>query len=380
MSTQVQSINKVRVLITGANGFIGKNLVTRMKEIEGLEVLSFTRENNVSQLPLMLEGVSWIFHLAGVNRPKCQDEFVAGNIEFTAQLCKEIMVSSTTASIVYASSIQAGEDNPYGRSKCKAENELLNLEQESGNKVLIYRLPNVFGKWAQPNYNSVVATFCYNICRGLPIQVNDATSIIRLTYIDDVVDNFLTLLSDDKKNICYDVIVPEHQLTVGQLVHYLKGFQSSRESLLTGPVGVGFLRALYATYVSYLPPELFTYPVKRYGDDRGIFVEMLKTESSGQFSFFTAHPGITRGGHYHHSKTEKFLVIKGKARFRFRHILTNECYELHCSEKKLEVVETIPGWTHDITNNGNEELICMIWANEIFDRDKPDTVICPVRA
>jgi UDP-2-acetamido-2,6-beta-L-arabino-hexul-4-ose reductase len=368
----------MRVLVTGANGFIGKNLLVRLEEIGGIEIITFTRENNVDQLPVMLKDVKWVFHLAGVNRPKSEDEFVTGNIELTTRLCDEIKRSGSTASIVYSSSIRAEDGTPYGRSKFGAENELRSLELENGNTLVIYRLPNVFGKWAQPNYNSVVATFCYNICRDLPVKVHDEFSIIRLTYIDDVIDSFIALLTNANRKIGGEVAVPEHQLSVGQLLNYLKGFHVNRESLKVGPVGVGFLRALYSTYVSYLPTKSFSYPVQTHGDDRGIFVEILKTESSGQFSFFTAHPGISRGGHYHHSKTEKFLVIKGKALFRFRHVLTNEYYEILASEDKLEIVETVPGWTHDLTNDGNDDLVCVIWANEIFNKDKPDTIVCPV--
>lgn len=368
----------MRVLITGANGFIGKNLLMHLQEKCGNEVVSFTREHCVDDLPTILEGVDWIFHLAGTNRPENPQEFITGNSGFTEQLCASIKACCRKIPVVYASSIQAELDNEYGRSKRAAEEALLALQKETENPVYIYRLPNVFGKWARPNYNSVVATFCHNIARDLPIQINDSSAVIRLVYIDDLVENFMELLADKKVTDPYVEVTPEFQITVGELANQLRRFRASRESLLTEPVGIGLVRALYSTYLSYLPPEDFTYSVKMHSDDRGVFVEMLKTPDTGQFSFFTAHPNITRGGHYHHSKTEKFLVIKGKARFRFRHMATGDFYEIYTSGEQSEIVETVPGWTHDVTNVGDNEMICMLWANEIFDRDKPDTFPCQV--
>jgi UDP-2-acetamido-2,6-beta-L-arabino-hexul-4-ose reductase len=373
----------VRVLVTGAGGFIGKNLLLHLQEKGGIGVVCFTREHTINDLPAMLDGVDWVFHLAGVNRPQDSSEFIEGNIGLTEQLCAAIKTCGRQVPVVYASSIQADHDNDYGSSKRAAEDTLLALQQDTGNPVFIYRLPNVFGKWARPNYNSVVATFSHNIARGLPVKINDQSAVIRLVYVDDVVDSFIALLADsDSKSSSgvtpYIDVTPEYRTTVGKLAGQLSCFKTSRDSLTTESVGTGFIRALYSTYVSYLPPQSFTYAVPLHGDERGVFVEMLKTKDSGQFSFFTAHPGVTRGGHYHHSKTEKFLVIKGKACFRFRHMLTGEFYELFVSGGSPEIVETVPGWTHDVTNVGENELICMLWANEVFDRDKPDTFACPV--
>lgn len=373
----------MRVLVTGANGFIGKNLLLHLQEKGGIEVVPFTREHNVDDLPELLKGVDWVFHLAGINRPETPGEFVTGNKELTERLCAAIKACGRQVPVVYTSSIQAELDNDYGRSKRAAEDTLLALQQDTGNPVYIYRLPNVFGKWARPNYNSVVATFCHNIARDLPIQINDPSAVIRLVYVDDVIDSFMVLMAgvesiNTRIESAYVEITPEYRLTVGELAEQLNRFKTTRDNLITEPVGTGLVRALYATYVSYLPPERFTYPVPQHRDARGVFVEMLKTPDAGQFSFFTAPPGITRGGHYHHSKTEKFLVIKGKARFRFRHMVTGEFYELHTSGERSEIVETVPGWTHDVTNVGDDELICMLWANEIFDRNKPDTFTCPV--
>lgn len=367
----------MRILVTGANGFIGKNLLMHFLEKGDIEVVPFTRQHAASDLPEMLEGADWVFHLAGINRPENPDEFVTGNAGLTQQLCDAIRGGGRSIPVVYTSSIQVDRDNDYGNSKFAAERALLFLHEDTANPVFIYRLPNVFGKWARPHYNSAVATFCHNIARDLPVQINDPASLIRLVYVDDVVSSFKKLLERPPTDPFVDVD-PEYQITVGELVEQLNRFKATRNNLVTEPVGTGLIRALYSTYVSYLPPERFTYTVPQHGDERGVFVEMLKTSDSGQFSYFTAHPGVTRGGHYHHSKTEKFMVIKGEASFRFRHMLTGEFYELHTSGTKPEIVETVPGWTHDITNVGQDELVCMLWANEIFDRANPDTFACPI--
>jgi UDP-2-acetamido-2,6-beta-L-arabino-hexul-4-ose reductase len=372
----------MRVLVTGVNGFIGKNLQVHLREMGGpandVEIVPFTRENTESDFPGLLEGVDWVFHLAGINRPEDPSEFVTGNAGLTQALCNAIKESGCKIPVLYTSSTQVDRNNDYGTSKRAAEDALLELHQSTGCPVYIYRLPNVFGKWARPNYNSAVATFCHNIARGLPVQINDPDAVIQLVYIDDVVASFVGLLGGVEQPTPFAGVEPIYQITVGELSAQLQRFKATRDNLITEPVGTGLTRALYSTYVSYLPPESFTYTVPQHGDERGVFVEMMKTTDAGQFSFFTAHPGITRGGHYHHSKTEKFLVIKGEACFRFRHMLTGEFYELHTSGNKSEIVETVPGWTHDITNVGDSELVCMLWANEIFDRERPDTFACPV--
>jgi UDP-2-acetamido-2,6-beta-L-arabino-hexul-4-ose reductase len=244
--------------------------------------------------------------------------------------------------------------------------------------VHIFRLPNVYGKWCKPNYNSAVATFCHNIARGLPIQVNAPAAPVTLVYVDDVIERFVQLM--DGADVAtgpngFATVAPQYTTTVGEVARQIQAFKDSRATLMTERVGTGFVRALYATYVSYLPVEYFAYTVPQYVDPRGVFVEMLKTPDAGQFSYFTANPGMTRGGHYHHSKTEKFLVIKGQARFKFRHMQTGQAHELVTTGDKPEVVETVPGWTHDI---GTIEMIVMLWANEVFDRARPDTFVCPL--
>ncbi|VVN15813.1 UDP-2-acetamido-2,6-beta-L-arabino-hexul-4-ose reductase [Pseudomonas fluorescens] len=363
----------MKVLITGANGFIGRNLVAHLKERKDVEIIKFSHEDDIATLDVYAKEVDFIFHLAGVNRPQNVEEFKTGNTDLTKALCAAIAISGRNVPIVYTSSIQAELDNAYGSSKRSAEEALNALSAEHGVDVYVFRLPNVFGKWARPNYNSAVATFCYNIVHDLPISINDANAKISLVYIDDVVASFVEVM-DGKRSVNTSAVVePNYSISVGELSAVLYAFKESRESMITERVGTGLVRALYSTYLSYVPPHAFTYKLPKHEDNRGVFVEMLKTRDSGQFSYFTAHPGITRGGHYHHSKTEKFLVIKGKACFRFRQIVTGEFYELFTDGATPEVVETVPGWSHDITNVGDEEMVVMLWANEIFDRELPDT-------
>jgi UDP-2-acetamido-2,6-beta-L-arabino-hexul-4-ose reductase len=363
----------MKVLITGANGFVGKNLTIHLQE-KGVEVVRFTHDMVPSDLNDCLEGVAFIFHLAGVNRPKDIAEFAEGNASLTEKLCDSIRSSGRSIPVIYTSSIQAEVDNPYGVSKLAAEGALVMLEKDTGSPVYLYRLPNVFGKWSRPNYNSAVATFCHNIANDIPIQINDSSAQVRLVYIDDVVKDFMHLMETQPNGVVRPEVSPIYSIAVGELARQIKLFKLSRESMVTEAVGTGLTRALYSTYLSFLNPEQFSYAVPIHADPRGKFVEMLKTKDSGQFSFFTAHPGITRGGHYHHSKNEKFLVIQGKARFGFRQIVTGETYEKYTDGDLPEIVETVPGWSHDITNIGENEMIVLLWANEIFDRQHPDTV------
>lgn len=375
----------MKVLITGAGGFVGKNLQQHLAERKDVEVVCLTRANTSADLPRLLEGVEFVFHLAGVNRPQDPQEFISGNADLTAVLVQavegEMRARGRKIAIVCTSSTQAARDNPYGASKRAAEEVLHAFAGRTGATAHVFRLPNVFGKWCRPNYNSAVATFCHNIARGLPIQINDPAASVTLVYVDDVVERFIQLMDGADAAVDaegFATVTPQYTTTVGELARQIETFRASRDTLMTEHVGTGFVRALYSTYVSYLPPESFAYTVPMHGDARGVFVEMLKTPDCGQFSFFTAHPGITRGGHYHHTKTEKFLVIKGEARFKFRHMQTGETHELVTSGAKAEIVETVPGWTHDITNIGSDEMVVMLWANEVFDRQKPDTYACPL--
>ncbi len=369
----------MRVVITGADGFIGRNLRVRLQEMGGHEVVDVTRATSAIQLVAALQGADFVFHLAGVNRPKDPQEFHHGNSGFTHTLVEALRESGRGVPVAFASSIQATQDNPYGLSKRVAEDYLQEYGQSTGAPVYLLRLANVFGKWCRPNYNSAVATFCHNIARGLPITVNDAAAPLRLVYVDDVASAFLQLLAQTAPASGHVAVGPVYETTVGEVARTLAEFAASRQTLTTLRVGTGLMRALYSTFVSYLPPESFAYEVPRHGDPRGVFVEMLKTTDSGQFSYFTAHPGVTRGEHYHHTKTEKFLVIKGKAHFGFRHIETGATHEIVTHGGDARIVETIPGWTHNITNVGEDEMIVMLWANEIFDRERPDTIAMKVK-
>jgi len=371
-----------RVLVTGANGFIGKNLVLRLRELPHFVVTEFVRGDAPEALPGLLAQVDAMVHLAGENRPADEAAFAQVNTGLTLAICDALAAeqrrSGRQLPLVLASSTQAERDNSYGQSKLAAEHAVQALCAATGHPAVVYRLPGVFGKWCKPNYNSVVATFCHNLARGLPLQINDPVGRLQLVYVDDVVSSFIAALDEPAPGLGHGEVAPVYNTTLGELAAQIHAFGDCRSSLMIERVGTGLVRALYATYVSYLPNERFAYDVPVHGDPRGVFVEMLKTPDSGQFSYFTAHPGITRGGHYHHSKTEKFLVIKGCAVFRFRHLLTGELFELATSGDKPQVVDTIPGWVHDITNVGVDEMVVMLWANEVFDRERPDTVASKV--
>jgi UDP-2-acetamido-2,6-beta-L-arabino-hexul-4-ose reductase len=369
----------MKVLVTGVNGFIGKNLMIHLQERADTEIVRFVRGESFVDLAAKVAQADFIFHLAGVNRPENDAEFAQGNCELTQALCDAIRAAGRPVPVVYTSSIQAERENAYGVSKRGAEDALRALAAETGQPVWIYRLPNVFGKWCRPNYNSAVATFCHNIVNDLPISINDPGAQLRLVYVDDVARAFLSHLGQETHGVQDAAVEPVYETTVGKLADQLHAFKRSRVDMVIEPVGVGLVRALYATYISYYRPEQFAYPLVKHEDPRGGFSEMLKTRDSGQFSYFTAHPGVTRGGHYHHTKNEKFLVVHGKASFKFRHVVTGEEYELFTNGDEPQVVETVPGWSHDITNIGEHTMVVMLWANEIFDRERPDTKNYKVR-
>ncbi len=375
-----------RVLVTGVRGFIGSNLALRLREL-GIEVDGFDVEDDPASLPARVQQAHAVIHLAGVNRPRDPQEFTEGNASFTARVCAAIEAAGGAIPLVMVSSAYAARaDEPglsdlhraYGQSKREAERAAEALAQRTGASVRIYRLPGVFGKWCRPAYNSVVATFCHNAAHGLPLEVRDPSAPLQLVYVDDVVDAFIAALTMPEPGCCYAEVSPEYSVTLGELAALIMGFQRSRQDLVVDRVGTGFTRALYATYVSYLPSETFSYCVPTHRDARGTFAELVKTTDAGQFSVFTAHPGITRGGHYHHTKTEKFIVVRGRARFRFRHVVNGAEHALETRGAAPEVVETVPGWAHDITNIGEDEMIVLLWANERFDPARPDTVAAPL--
>jgi UDP-2-acetamido-2,6-beta-L-arabino-hexul-4-ose reductase len=367
-----------RIVVTGGDGFIGRNLRFRLAELGYRDVVSIGRNASTDELQESLANADFVFHLAGVNRPPDAAEFEAGNAGFTREVCATIAANGRPVPIAFTSSTQAAADNPYGRSKQAAEDALRQYSQQSGAPAYVLRLTNVFGKWARPNYNSAVATFCYNLTRGLPITVNDPNASLNLLYIDDAITALVALIGAQTAGFQFTDAGPVYSTSVGEVATILRSFVDSRRSLIIPEVGQGLVRALYATYVSYLPPEEFSYGLTLHADPRGTFVEVIKTPAHGQVSFFTAGPGVTRGEHYHHTKTEKFLVVKGRARFAFRQIVTGELFDIVVNGEEPRVVETVPGWAHNITNIGDVELVVLLWANEIFDPKAPDTIASKV--
>lgn len=365
----------MRVLVTGSRGFIGKNLCVHLAQRDMFHVATFDRGDDDGHLARAVERADVIVHLAGANRPQSGQDFERDTVDLTARLCAHAATLTRAPAIFFASSRQAECDSAYGASKRAAERSILRYAEASGAAVHIERLPNVFGKWCRPNYNSVFATFCHNVAHDLPVLCHDRDAVVHAAYVDDVcetIGSFLLAVGGEEHEP-RAAAYPVYSVSVGELADTVTAFRDERLTMLVDRVGTGFLRALHATYLSYLPVERFVQPLAVHSDSRGVFVEMLKTRDSGQFSFFSAGPCVTRGGHYHHTKTEKFLVLQGQARFRFEHILTGERHEVTTSGDVPVVVDTIPGWTHDITNTGQQELLVMLWASEIFDRARPDT-------
>ncbi|WP_433587258.1 UDP-2-acetamido-2,6-beta-L-arabino-hexul-4-ose reductase [Providencia alcalifaciens] len=367
----------MKILVTGANGFIGKNLCIMLRENGYQDIIEINRETPLNEFKHHLCNSDFIYHLAGVNRPEHEDEFFEGNASLTNFIIEQLQQSGKNPPLVITSSTQADKDNAYGKSKRLAELAVQQYGTKTQSPYFIYRLPNVFGKWCKPNYNSFVATFCHNILNDLDITVHNPNAPVTLVYIDDVCRSLISLLSSENEP-GFKQVQPEYSTTVGDVAEKIQEFKESRNSLIIDNVGIGLTRALYSTYLSYMRPIQFSYTVPIYSDQRGSFSEMLKTKQSGQFSFFTALPGVTRGGHYHHTKNEKFLVLKGRALFKFKNISTGEYYEMTIDSSSPAIVETIPGWSHDITNISNEEMVVMLWANEIFDRNIPDTYSYPL--
>lgn len=363
----------MEVLVTGSNGFIGKNLIEKLGRMENVNIHSFDINDSFEELKSKINKIDFIFHLAGINRPENPEDFYKGNRDTIGNLVSILEEKNLNTPILVTSSIQVERDNDYGKSKLEGENLLKEYSKKTGSEIFIYRLPNVFGKWCRPNYNSVVATWCYNIANNKEITVSDRNNKLNLVYIDDVVNTFASHLVEKKEVEEYYGIPVTYEKTLGDIEKLLLSFKENRKSLVIPTVGKDFERALYSTYLSYLNTCDFSYELTEHKDNRGAFVEILRTTNSGQFSMSTSKPGITRGNHYHNTKNEKFLVIKGEAVIRFRHIYSNEIIEYKVSDKKLEVVDIPVGYTHNITNTGNEEMLLIIWANELFDQENPDT-------
>jgi len=362
------------IIVTGSDGFIGKNLILALRRLEGINVYSYDINDDKSSLKEDVRRADIIFHLAGVNRPEKTEEYETGNVGFTRMLISMVEESKVKPLIIFSSSIQATLDNPYGLSKRRAEEELIDWAKRNESAVVIYRLPNVFGKWCRPNYNSAVATFCYNIARDFDVRIIDPERVVELVYIDDVVKTFLANIKDKLENgAYYNNVTPVFKVTVKKLVEIIKGFKNTRSDVTIPDFSDPFIKRLYATYLSYLPQDKFAYQPQIKADNRGILAELLKSQASGQIFVSRTKPGITRGNHFHDTKVEKFCVLDGQAIIRFRDVRGKDVIEYQVSGEKITIVDIPPGYTHSIENIGQKELIVLFWANEIFDPENPDT-------
>lgn len=367
----------MKIVVTGASGFIGKNLLEKLKE-DGYEVFSITRKTSKEEASAMILKANFIFHLAGVNRPEREEEFFEGNSGLTGEIIKILKNNNKTTPLLISSSIQAELDNPYGKSKKKAEDEVFSYGKETGARVYVYRLPNVFGKWCRPNYNSAIATFCHNIARDEEVWVSDPSREMNLVYIDDVVRCFIDSMKSEKKVESYAHVDLVYKVTLGKIVELLNFFKDSRKTLMVPNMEDEFSKKLYSTYLSYLPEDKFSYPLKMNVDNRGSFTEILKSKDRGQVSVNISKPRITKGNHWHHTKNEKFLVVSGEGLIRFRKIGCEEIIEYKVCGEKLEVVDIPVGYTHSIVNTGNTDLVTIMWVNEIFNPEQPDTIFLEV--
>jgi UDP-2-acetamido-2,6-beta-L-arabino-hexul-4-ose reductase len=382
----------MNILVTGARGFVGKNLVAQLHNIQDgkaknyaisgqeIKVFEYDIDSDPAELDVYCKSADFVFNLAGVNRPKDPEEFMKGNFGFASLLLDTLKKHKNSCPVMISSSIQAELDNPYGESKRAGENLLFEYSKETGAKVLVYRFPNLFGKWCRPNYNSAVATFCNNIANDLPIKVNDPSVVMHLVYIDDVVDELINALGGNEHrrgDYCY--VPVEHTITLGEIVDLIYSFKDMPENLSVPDFGEPFTKKLYSTYLSYLPKEKFSYPLKMNVDGRGSFTEIIRTADRGQFSVNISKPGITKGQHWHNTKNEKFVVVSGHGLIQLRKIGTDEVVNFEVSGDKIEVVEMIPGYTHNIINlSDTDDLVTFMWCNECFDPNRPDTYFEPV--
>ena len=364
----------MKILVTGAKGFVGKNLILELKNQGFSDILEYDIDTDPAFLDEFCADTNFVFHLAGVNRPKDQAEFMEGNFGFTSILLGLLKKHKNTCPVMISSSTQAALDNPYGLSKKAGEELMFAYSKETGAKVFVYRFPNVFGKWCRPNYNSAVATFCNNIASDLPIQVNDRSSVMSLVYIDDVVEELLrTVTGFPNRQGDYCVVPVFYTAMLGEIVDLIYSFRASREERSIPNMADAFTSKLYSTYLSYLPVDQFSYPIKMNVDNRGSFTEFLRTPERGQVSVNVSKPGITKGNHWHHSKNEKFLVVSGSGMIRFRKVGESQIIEYPVSGDTLTVVDIPTGYTHSIENIGDTDMVSVMWANECFNPDKPDT-------
>ncbi len=375
----------MKVLVTGAYGFVGKNLCATLKNIADGKDKSYNIDSDITVfqydlgtdkalLDTYCKECDFVFHLAGVNRPETEEEFMEGNFGFSSTLLDTLKKYNNTCPIMISSSIQAELDNPYGRSKKAGEDLMFAYGEETGAKVMVYRLPNLFGKWSRPNYNSVIATFCHNIARDMPITVNNRDVNMTLVYIDDLINELISALKgEENREGAFCKVPVEHKITLGEIADLIYSFKESRETKAVPDMSDGFTKKLYATYLSFLPEDGFSYPLKMNIDNRGSFTEILRTADRGQFSVNISKPHITKGNHWHHTKNEKFLVVSGNGVIRFRKPDEEKVIEYFVSGEKLEVVDIPTGYTHNIENLGDTDMVTFMWCNECFDPNKPDT-------
>ncbi len=365
----------MKILVTGAKGFIAKNLVATIGKEDKYEIICIDRESSKDKLEKGILECDFIVHLAGINRPKNEEEFLKGNTELTEDIIEILKKNNKNTTILITSSIHADLDNAYGQSKKRAEEALIKYMADTKGNVFIFRLPNVFGKWCRPNYNSAIATFCHNIARGEEVWISDPTKEMTLVYIDDVVRNIKDIIDNEKKYIPgYQNVDIEHKATLGEIVDLINSFKESRKSLMIPNMENELTKKLYSTYLSYLPENDFSYPLKMNVDNRGSFTEFIKSNDIGQISVNISKPGITKGNHWHNTKNEKFLVVSGEGVIRFRKVDSKEIIEYKVSGENLEVVDIPVGYTHSIINTGERDLVTIMWVNEIFNQEKPDTI------
>jgi UDP-2-acetamido-2,6-beta-L-arabino-hexul-4-ose reductase len=370
----------MNVLVTGSAGFIGSNFSVALACRADVKLYKIDIDSPAKALDEALAVADVVFHLAGINRPQNQEDYQSGNAGFTEELCNRLSALGRSPKIVLSSSIQAEQDNPYGASKLAAEGAIKEYVDKTRATGVVYRLKNVFGKWCRPNYNSVTATFCHNITHDLPIQISDPANVVDLTYIDDVVAAFLKELGTNSDAQEFRLAGPlfSHKISLGDLAALLKSFRAHRSTLFLPDFSNRFVRALYSTYLSYLEPADLKYTLESKTDNRGCLAEFVKSPSFGQIFISRTKPGITRGNHYHHTKTEKFLVVQGRAVIRLRNIRDNKLTEFAINGDVYSVVDIPPGFTHSIENTGPDELVTLFWASDIFDSNRPDTNPLPV--
>lgn len=369
----------MKILVTGARGFVGKNLIAELNNRGYKDIYKYDIDTDEKLLDEYTKDCEFVFHLAGVNRPKDEKEYMEGNFGFTSELLEYLKGYNNKAPVLITSSIQAERDNPYGNSKRAGEELLFDYSKETGTKALVYRLPNLFGKWSRPNYNTVVATYCYNIARGLDIQINNPEAELTLCYIDDVLDEFLKAIEGtETKNGEFCSVPVTHKIKLGDLAYKIKSFKESRKNLSIPNMEDKLTKKLYSTYLSFLPEEAFSYDLKMHCDNRGSFTEFIRTQERGQVSVNVAKAGITKGNHWHHTKNEKFLVVSGTGLIRFKKIDTEEIIEYKVSGEKLQVVDIPTGYSHSIVNIGDTDMVTVMWANEAYNPERPDTYFLEV--